>query len=79
MEIKVLGTGCARCEQLEKEVFNALAELDLAADVEKVKDIKKIMAYKVMSTPALVINDKVKVTGRVPKRDELKKLISEEA
>lgn len=79
MEIKVLGPGCARCEQLEKEVFNALAELDLAADVEKVKDIKRIMAYKVMSTPALVINGKVKVTGRVPRRDELKKLISEEA
>ncbi|HHT65035.1 MAG TPA: thioredoxin family protein [Clostridiales bacterium] len=78
MEIKVLGTGCAKCKQLEKDVFNALAELDLAADVEKVQDIKKIMSYKVMSTPALVVNGKVKVAGRVPRADELKKLITEE-
>lgn len=78
MEIKVLGTGCAKCKQLEKDVFNALAEMDLAADVEKVQDIKKIMSYKVMSTPALVVNGKVKVAGRVPRADELKKLITEE-
>jgi len=78
VEIKVLGTGCAKCKQLEKDVFNALAELDLAADVEKVQDIKKIMSYKVMSTPALVVNGKVKVAGRVPRADELKKLITEE-
>lgn len=78
MEIKVLGTGCAKCKQLEKDIFNALAEMDLAADVEKVRDIKKIMSYKVMSTPALVVNGKVKVAGRVPRADELKKLITEE-
>ncbi|NLB18915.1 MAG: thioredoxin family protein [Syntrophomonadaceae bacterium] len=78
MEIKVLGTGCPRCKQLEKDVFNALAELDMDADVEKVQDIKKIMSYKVMSTPALVVNGKVKVAGRVPRADELKKLITEE-
>lgn len=78
VEIKVLGTGCAKCKQLEKDVFNALAEMDLAADVEKVQDIKKIMSYKVMSTPALVVNGKVKVAGRVPRADELKKLITEE-
>lgn len=78
MEIKVLGPGCARCENLEKEVINALAELDVAADVKKVKDIQEIMSYKIMSTPGLVINGKVKVTGRVPKREEIKKLIKEE-
>jgi small redox-active disulfide protein 2 len=78
VEIKVLGTGCAKCKQLEKDVFNVLAEMDLAADVEKVQDIKKIMSYKVMSTPALVVNGKVKVAGRVPRADELKKLITEE-
>ena len=78
MEIKVLGPGCARCETLGKEVVNALAELDIAADVKKVKDIQEIMAYKIMSTPALVINGKVKVSGRVPKREEIKKLIREE-
>lgn len=78
MEIKVLGTGCARCKQLEKDVINALADLNVTADVEKVEDIKKIMAYKVMSTPALVVNGKVKVAGRVPRPDELKKIINEE-
>lgn len=78
MEIKVLGTGCAKCKQLEKEVYNALAEMDVAAEVEKVEDIKKIMAYKVMSTPALVVNGKVKLTGRVPRLDELKKIIQAE-
>jgi hypothetical protein len=50
MKIEVLGAGCARCNQMEKDVINALAELDIAADVTKVKDISKIMAYKVMST-----------------------------
>jgi len=78
VEIKVLGPGCSRCESLEKEVINALAELDVAADVKKIKDIQQIMSYKIMSTPGLVINGKVKVTGRVPKRDEIKKYIQEE-
>lgn len=78
MEIKVLGPGCANCRQMEKEVFNALAELDIAANIEKVKDVKKIVAYGVMATPALVINEKVKLSGRVPKREELKRLITEE-
>lgn len=78
MEIKVLGTGCARCQQLERDVFNALAELDVAAEVEKVEDIKKIMSYKVMSTPALVVNGQVKLAGRVPSREEIKKIIMAE-
>lgn len=78
MNIKVLGTGCSRCHNLEKEVINALAELDVAANVEMVKDIQQIMSYKIMSTPGLVINEKVKVSGRVPKREEIKKYIQEE-
>ena len=78
LEIKILGTGCSKCKQLEKDVLNTLAEMDLAADVEKVQDIKKIMSYKIMSTPALVVNGKVKAAGRVPRPDELKKLINEE-
>lgn len=78
MKIEVLGTGCAKCKQLEKDVYNALAELDVAADVSKVEDIKKIMSYKVMMTPALVINGKVKLSGRLPKKDELHKYINEE-
>ncbi|MFA7078443.1 MAG: thioredoxin family protein [Syntrophomonas sp.] len=71
MKIEVLGSGCSRCKQLEKDVYNALAELDIAADVMKVKDIQKIMSYKVMATPALAIDGQVKVAGRVPRKEEL--------
>lgn len=78
MDIKVLGQGCARCNQLEMDVINVLAEMDVAANVMKVKDVKEIMAYNVMSTPALVINDKVKVFGRVPRKEDIKRYIEEE-
>lgn len=78
MNIKVLGTGCAKCDKLEKETINALAELDVEADLEKITEMKKIMEYDVMMTPALVINDKIKAAGKVPKAEELKKLIREE-
>ena len=78
MKIEVLGTGCAKCKRLEKEVYNTLAEMDVAADVSKVQDIKRIMDYKVMLTPALVINGKVKSSGGVPKPQDLKKYIQEE-
>ncbi|HSN50739.1 MAG TPA: thioredoxin family protein [Bacteroidales bacterium] len=75
MDIKVLGPGCTKCKTLEKSVLNALAELDLAADVEKIDDIQKIIAYGVMSTPALVINGKVVLRGSVPSVKELKEII----
>lgn len=78
MQIKVLGQGCVRCNQLERDVFNCLAEMNIAAEVEKVEDIKKIMSYKVMGMPALVINNKIKVSGRVPNKAELQKWIREE-
>ncbi len=78
MIIKVLGPGCRNCKNLEKELVNALAELSVAADVQKVSNMDEIMQYDVMMTPALVINDKVKVAGRVPKGEEIKKLIQEE-
>ena len=77
MEIKVLGTGCANCKTLEKSVFNALAEMDFQANVEKVEDITKIMAYGIMRTPALVINEKVVFYGRVPSVKELKEIIEQ--
>ncbi|PRR72554.1 thioredoxin family protein [Neomoorella humiferrea] len=78
MVIKVLGTGCARCKALEQNVMNALAEMGVAADVEKVTDLNKITDYGVMMTPGLVVNEKVKVFGRVPDKEEIKKLIQEE-
>ncbi len=78
MKIKVLGTGCRNCVKLEQEVINALAELDVAADVEKVTDMNKIMEHDILMTPGLVVNDRVKVSGRVPRKDEIKKWIQEE-
>lgn len=78
MKIEVLGTGCAKCKQLEKDVYNALAELDIAAEVAKVQDISKIMEYKVMTTPALVIDGQVKIAGRLPRKEELHKYIKGE-
>ena len=75
MEIKVLGTGCANCKTLEKSVNVAVAEMNIAATVVKEEDIQKIMAYGVMRTPALVINGKVVLSGRVPSSKELKEII----
>jgi small redox-active disulfide protein 2 len=76
MEIKVLGTGCARCKSLEKITKKAVEELNLDASVEKVEDIQKIMEYAVMRTPALVINDRVVLSGHVPKIAEIKDLLT---
>jgi len=75
MKIEVLGKGCAKCKQLEKDVYNALAELNMAADVSKVDDLQKILSYKVMTTPALVIDGQVKLAGRLPRKDELRKFL----
>ena len=77
MEIKILGPGCPRCHEVEKRTINALAELNVAADVEKVTDIKKIMAYGILSTPGLVINGKVKSSGRIPRPEEIKAWVQE--
>jgi small redox-active disulfide protein 2 len=75
MNIKILGTGCTRCKALEQSVINSLAELDIAADVSKVEDIVKIMEYGIMRTPALVIDEKVVMSGRVPTVSEIKEII----
>ena len=76
MIIKVLGTGCARCKTLEKRTIKAVEELNLSATVTKEEDIQKIMEYAVMRTPALVINEKVVISGQVPKMNELKELLT---
>lgn len=78
MEIRILGPGCPRCGEVEKRTMNALAELNVAADVQKITDIKKIIEYKIMGTPGLVINGKVKSSGRIPSADEIKNWIREE-
>ena len=71
MDIKVLGVGCVRCRDLEQRVRKALAETGLAADVEKVEDIQKIMKYRIMATPGLVVNGTVKSAGRLPSIEEI--------
>lgn len=77
MEIKILGTGCPRCKEVEKRTMNALTELNAAADVQKVSGIKEIAEYGVLGTPGLVIAGKVKAQGRVPSKDEIKKWVQE--
>lgn len=76
MEIKILGTGCTKCNDLEKAAKEAVAALSIDANIEKVEDIMKIMEYGVMRTPALVVDGKVLVSGKAPNAEEIKKLLS---
>lgn len=71
MLIKILGSGCARCKRLEQLTRDALVEIGVEADVEHVTEMDKIMTYPVMGTPALVVDEVVKVAGRMPSRGEL--------
>jgi small redox-active disulfide protein 2 len=75
MEIKVLGTGCPRCRTLEQATREAVAQLGIEANILKEEDIMKIMSYGIMHTPALVVNEKVVISGRVPSVNELKELL----
>ncbi|MFH2095236.1 MAG: thioredoxin family protein [Bacteroidota bacterium] len=75
--IKVLGTGCPKCQTLYRAVTEAVKELGIDADIVKEEDIVKIMNYGVLRTPGLVINDKVIMTGRVPANSELKDLLTQ--
>ena len=79
MIIKILGTGCAKCMQLEKVTKEAVKELGIDAKIEEVKDITKILAYPILTTPGLVIDEKVVCSGKIPSKDEVKKYIRESA
>lgn len=74
--VKVLGSGCKNCKTLHQNVIDALAELNLAVDLEYVTDLQKIMEYGVMSMPALVVNGQVVSSGKVLKVEEVKNLLS---
>jgi small redox-active disulfide protein 2 len=76
MKIKVLGPGCARCQQLEKTVNEVVKELSIDAEIEDVKDIKKIMEYPILTTPGLVIDENLVCSGRVPSKAEVTTFIT---
>lgn len=69
--IKILGTGCPKCKTLTSVVQDVVKENNINASVEKVEDIMEIMKFNVMTTPALVIDDVIKVKGRVPSKEEV--------
>jgi len=77
MELEILGTGCPKCKKLTELVTEAVNELGISAEIIKVDKISDILNYNVMITPALVIDGEVKVAGRIPSKDEIKKWISE--
>ncbi len=76
MEIKILGTGCPKCKTLEKLTREVVAKNGIDATVTKVEDITEIMKYHIMATPALVVNEKVEIKGRIPSADEIKQVLS---
>ena len=78
LHIKVLGTGCPKCKTLETLTREVVQENQYDATVGKVEDIMEIMTYKVLSTPALVINNRVVVKGMLPSKEEIKKFIERE-
>lgn len=71
MLIKILGSGCAKCQRLEQLTREAAAELGIDAQFDHVRELDQIMAYPIMTTPALVIDEAVKVSGRMPSKDEI--------
>lgn len=75
MKIEILGMGCQKCSNLMDATKKAVAELNIDAELVKVEDIKTIMSYGVMTTPALVVDGVVKVSGKVPSIEEIKVLL----
>ncbi|MCJ7442192.1 MAG: MTH895/ArsE family thioredoxin-like protein [Thermoanaerobaculaceae bacterium] len=76
MKIQIAGPGCPRCEVTERNVFNACAALNLAADISHVRDVKQLAALGVVLTPAVLVDGKVVVSGRVPTVAELKQILT---
>ncbi len=75
MKIQVLGTGCAKCKQLTANAEKAVADLGLGVPVEKVEDVREIMKFKVMTTPALVVDGAVRSAGKVLSAEDVKTLL----
>ncbi|MGC8823753.1 MAG: thioredoxin family protein [Bacteroidales bacterium] len=79
LNIKILGTGCPKCKTLERLTTEVVSENGFDAEIQKVEDIVQIMGYRILATPGLVINEKVHASGRVPSKEEIKKLIENHA
>lgn len=75
MIIKILGPGCKKCKKLEENTQKALGELGIEATIEKVQSMEEIMAYGIMSTPALMVDEQVRFSGKIPSVKELKKYL----
>jgi len=76
MEIKILGTGCAKCKSLEEITRKVVRDNGIEASIYKVEDIVEIMKFNIMTTPALVVNGKVVSKGRIPSVDEIKNFLT---
>ncbi len=79
MDIKILGSGCAKCKELEKNTREAVKNMKLDASIEKVQDFEEIMTYDIMTTPALVVNEKVICSGKLLKTKEIELLLSKDS
>jgi small redox-active disulfide protein 2 len=77
MKIQILGTGCPKCKKTYERTEQAVRELGICAEIEKIEDLKAIMNFGIMVTPAVAIDGDVKVSGKIPSVDEIKKYISE--
>lgn len=75
--IKILGTGCSKCKQTETNVRDAIAQLNIEANVIKVEDIQEIMAYNVLTTPVLVVDEQIKIKGRVAQTNEIIEILKQ--
>lgn len=76
LSIKILGPGCARCKATVEVVKKALEKRGLQADLTKVEDVEQIVTYNILKTPAVVINEEVKISGRIPTQEEIESLLS---
>lgn len=76
MKLKILGTGCTKCHQLRDNTRRAVKELGIEADIEEIKDINRILDYPILTTPGLVIDGEVVVSGRVAESTEIKELLN---
>lgn len=76
ISIKILGPGCARCKSTLEVVKKAVEQTGVQADITKVEDLEGMMKYNILSTPVVVVNEQIKISGRVPTVEEIKKLLN---